>query len=74
MQHAFDAASIPISILLLSLLAWLLHDIITDFFARRRFAKLRALRNSWLQNLGHATSAAPTRRANSRYKGFEAPR
>lgn len=69
MQHVFDTASIPILILLLSVLAWLLHDIITDLLARRRFAKLRALRTLWLQDLGSATSTAPTTRANSRKQG-----
>jgi hypothetical protein len=63
MQHALDAASIPITLLLLSLLAWLLYDIITERSARLRFARLQALRNAWRRDLGCARNgpAMPTR-------------
>src|ERR1700731_4669057 len=49
MQHeaALGAASIAVSILLFLLLVGLLYDLIMGYSARRRFARLRALRNFW---------------------------
>jgi hypothetical protein len=48
-QHAVAGASIACSIFLLLLLLGLLHDLIGAYSARRRFARLRALRHFWLR-------------------------
>src|SRR5271165_2552967 len=50
MQHAMGAASLAAVILLLLLFVWLLHDIMSEYSARRRFARLRALRNFWFRD------------------------
>jgi hypothetical protein len=51
MQHALNVASIAGAILLIFILVWLIYDFIAEYSARRRFAKLRALRNFWLRDL-----------------------
>ena len=66
MQNALGAASVAVEILLLLLLIWVVYDIVAEYSARRRFARLRALRNLWLRDLGRVTSAAPAATANSR--------
>jgi len=48
-QHALAGASIAGSIILLLLLLGLLNDLIATYSARRRFARLRALRHFWLR-------------------------
>jgi hypothetical protein len=48
-QHAVAGASIAGSIFLFLLLLGLLHDLIAGYSARRRFARLRALRHFWLR-------------------------
>jgi hypothetical protein len=49
MQQAVGAASIIAVALLGLLLLWLLYDMITNYSARRRFARLKALRKFWLR-------------------------
>src|SRR5260370_28455920 len=48
-QQALGAASIAVAILLFLLLVGLLYDLITGYSARRRFARLLALRNFYLR-------------------------
>jgi len=49
MQHAAGAASIAGSIFLFLLFIALLYDLIAVYSARRRFARLLALRKFWLR-------------------------
>src|SRR5260370_33802867 len=46
-QQALGAASIAVAILLFLLLLGLLYDLIMGYSARRRFARLPALRSFW---------------------------
>jgi hypothetical protein len=57
MQHALDAAFIAGEILLFLVLVWLLYDLVTGYLARRRFARLLALKNFWLQDRRSQTAA-----------------
>jgi hypothetical protein len=61
MQHVLGAASMAGVILLCFLLVWLLYDIITEYSARRRFARLQALKRFWRE-----TSTAPARKVGLR--------
>ena len=61
MQHALGAASMAGLILLCLLLIWLLYDITAKYSARRRFARLKALKRFWSE-----TSTAPARKAGLR--------
>ena len=69
MQIALGAASVVVEILLLLLFIWVVYDIVAGTSARRRFARLRALRNLWLRDLGRVTSAAPAATGDSRKRG-----
>jgi len=50
MQHGLGAASIGGEIFLILIFVWLLYDIVTGYLARRRFAKLMALKSFWLRD------------------------
>jgi hypothetical protein len=58
-MYALDAASIAGIVLLLLLLVCLLYGIITEYLARRRFARLLALKNFWLRDGGARRGAPP---------------
>jgi len=49
MQEAIGAASIAAAIFLFLLLVGQLHNLIMGYSARRRLARLRALKNFWLR-------------------------
>ena len=66
MQYALDVASIAVEIFVLLLAVWLLYDIITAYSARRRFARLLALRRFWLRNRSSQASAALATSGNPR--------
>jgi hypothetical protein len=54
MQQAMGAASVAVSLLLFLLFITLLGKLIAGYSARRRFARLRALRNFWEDDLNRA--------------------
>jgi hypothetical protein len=68
-MHALDAASIAGIVLLLLLLVCLLYGIITEYLARRRFARLLALKNFWLRDGGGRTGVDSAASADARKFG-----
>jgi uncharacterized membrane protein YtjA (UPF0391 family) len=57
MQQAAGAASIAASILLFLVFVLLVYDLIAGYAARRRFARLLALRKFWLRQRSNLRSA-----------------
>lgn len=67
----WGAAFIAGEILLLLVLVWLAYDLVTGYWARRRFARLLALKNFWLQDrrsqtAGRCANAYPSKAAQPR--------
>jgi hypothetical protein len=62
MQYAAGAASLAAVALLALIVVWLLYDMITAYAARRRFARLQALRKFWLRARERELRPAPRQR------------